>query len=565
MRIEPLRYSRRTLIEMMFGTAAAAGLLATGNGCGQVNKLLSGALPANGELLSTNHRTGHRLRDVPASLPKQIPNSEPQPTARHRCVIVGAGVAGLSAAWHLLPATDDVLVLELETTPGGTSQSGSHGEFYFPWGAHYLPVPQADNEPLVKFLMQCGVLELGGTPPAIQPAEQYLCRDPEERVFAAGQWHDGLFPETLATVDDRQQLDRYRDEMLRLSQKRDDEGRRLFALPTKLSSTGPEARQLDSISMSQWMDEHGFDSPLLRWLVDYACRDDYGLHTEQTSAWAGLFYFAARMAGDHDESQSVLTWPEGNGFLVNKLIEPLGQRLRLGHAVMRITPRDLADKHSTFLLDVLDTANDTWSTIEAEHVIVAVPQFIASRILDRQWLDALETQRLLPHDVFTYGSWIVANVHLSDRPAEAGFPMSWDNVAMSSGSLGYVNATHQMGLDHGATVLTWYQALPDDAPPIVRERLMNLTWAEAAETVIMDLEITHPDIRPLITRLDVMRWGHAMPQPRVGAIFHPARIAARQSIGNVHFACTDLSGIALFEEAFEYGRDVASQVHSVVR
>ena len=46
--------------------------------------------------------------------------------------------------------------------------------------------------------------------------------------------------------------------------------------------------------MAEWMNERAL-RPRLRWWVDYACRDDYGMTLDQTSAWAGLFYFCSRV------------------------------------------------------------------------------------------------------------------------------------------------------------------------------------------------------------------------------------------------------------------------------
>ena len=45
----------------------------------------------------------------------------------------------------------------------------------------------------------------------------------------------------------------------------------------------------DSLSMAAWLDREGFDSRWLRWMVDYACRDDYGAVSDDVSAWAGVF------------------------------------------------------------------------------------------------------------------------------------------------------------------------------------------------------------------------------------------------------------------------------------
>ncbi|EMI53239.1 flavin monoamine oxidase family protein [Rhodopirellula sallentina] len=577
---EPLRYSRRQLMEMVFGSAATASLIASGVGCGHLDKMFAGTLPPSGELLTPNHQLGHRLREPAAESAIDSGDASPQPAAgetkHHQCVIIGAGASGLSAARHLLKSgIDDFVVLELEQTPGGTSRSGqwSSGEGdddktnggRFPWGAHYLPVPMADNRPLVDFLIECDVLQETDdrTFPddrTLIAAENFLCREPEERVFANGQWHAGLFPFSIATEQDQQQLARFRSEMAAMAQQRGDDGKRLFAIPCAESSEDTATRELDRISMSDWLSRNEFDSPLLAWLVDYACRDDYGLHADQTSAWAGLFYFAARVPDGSDESQPVLTWPEGNGFLIDRLCESVGDRLQLGKAVMRVARVDAATDASPLTIDIIDAETNETTALQANHVIVAVPQFIASKILSPELARSRPTSPTATPAVFSYGSWLVANVYLSGRPAEAGFPMSWDNVVMESGSLGYVNSVHQTGRDHGPTVLTWYQALPDDVPAELRVKLLGLTWAEAAETVLSDLELAHPDIRGLVNRLDVMVWGHAMPQPRVGTLFDPVRRRAAEPIGNVHFACTDLTGLALFEEAFAHGHRAATEV-----
>ena len=65
-----------------------------------------------------------------------------------------------------------------------------------------------------------------------------------------------------------------------------------------------------------------------------------------------------------------------------------------------------------------------------------------------------------------------------------------------------------------------------------------------------DLTAAHPELRSLATGLQVMRWGHAMIRPRPGFLWGGARQAAAESLGaNLHFAHSDLGGLALFEEA----------------
>ena len=192
---------------------------------------------------------------------------------------------------------------------------------------------------------------------------------------------------------------------------------------------------------------------------------------------------------------------------------------------------------------------------DADHVIFAAPQFVTPYVVR-----GLRGERGDAIGRFEYGSWMVANLHLHARPRENGFPLAWDNVAYDSPSLGYVVATHQRGVDHGATVLTYYYPLLDDNPRTGRTRLMSLNWAEWADVALSDLERMHPDLRPLVDRLDVMRWGHAMIRPSPGFRFGAARSAAARPFRGVHFAHSDLSGIPLFEEAFYHGLRAGEEV-----
>ncbi|KLU01580.1 hypothetical protein RISK_006427 [Rhodopirellula islandica] len=545
-----LRYTRRDLLSSVLGVGSLACV-----GCDSLSSRWSGALPFAGAFLSPNREIGHRLR-VPTS--ERFTDSSDAPRRRVSCVIVGGGVAGLAAGYELLQSgVDDFLVLELESSPGGTSRSTqytseSFGSLRAPWGAHYLPLPGPGNEPLQAFLRDCGVLDEHGA-----AAEHMLCRDPEERVWADGRWQSGLLPMRDATPEDVAQIERFQTEISEFALRTGNDGKPWFALPTSRGTEDPEPLSLDQISMQQWMRDREFDSPCLLWLVDHSCRDDYGLRADQTSAWAGIFYFAARLidASQSTDSAPVLTWPEGNGFLVDQLAQRIGDRIETNRAVLSMNE----DEPGTQTLHVLDTPTQQSTRITAESVILAVPQFIACRLLEDSLGDTKQ-ERIHQARSFQYGSWLVANIVLKDRPKETHSWMCWDNVRYQSTSLGYVNAGHQTGSDHGGTVITWYQALTGDNAALTRTELLNLTWDEAAEVVCSDLEIMHPDIRQRIETLDIMVWGHAMIQPTVGSRSNPQLKSASQPIGNIHFAASDLSGVALFEEAFDHGRRAAQAV-----
>jgi len=503
-----------------------------------------------GEIVGTSDVFGHRLRD-------EVFEVSPDAWINVPVVIVGGGVAGLTAAWRLQNSgIKDFVLIELENAPGGTSRSGSNGSISFPWGAHYIPAPMKENTALVSLLAEIGVVE--GKDKDGEPivGEQFLCRDPEERVFYKGRWYEGLYLHAGASEDDERQLQKFNTEVDQWISWRDGRGRRAFTLPVSACSDDAEVTALDGLSMNDWMNERRLVSPRLRWWVDYACRDDYGMTLEQTSAWAGLFYFCSRVVAPKVESQSLITWPEGNGRLVSHLFERVKPNIQLDRAAVEVIP---VHENGSDRVDVitLDRNGRNPRGFRADRVIFAAPQFMARHIV-RPYRDNPP-----PHIAeFQFGAWMVANLTLKDRPKQSprDFPLAWDNVFYESPSLGYVVATHQRGIERGPTVLTYYYPLCDENPRVARTRLLETDWRGWAEIALTDLSRAHMDIRHLVERLDVMRWGHAMIRPRTGFMWGSARREGAKPFRSIHFAHSELSGVALFEEAFDVGLRVADEV-----
>ncbi len=299
-----------------------------------------------GSFVNDSFPTGHRLRDhATFAAPKQ--------QIRVPIVIVGGGMAGLNAAWHLdRRGFRDFVLLEMEQRAGGNSRWGENEISQFPWAAHYVPVP-AKGESLARELFEeLGIWHAG------QWDERMLCFDPQERLFINGHWQEGIEPEDGATVRDREQYRRFQGMIAQFRATGE------FTIPM---DRGLKPSPLDRTSMADWLAEQRFDSPLLRWYINYACRDDYGALARDTSAWAGIQYFASR----EPEEKGPLTWPEGNGWIAGRLIAKLGRYVRSGSLVYRVardgrTLRVFAEKTEYI----------------AEAVIWAAPTFIASYIIE---------------------------------------------------------------------------------------------------------------------------------------------------------------------------------------
>ena len=542
----PVSPSRREVIAALAGLPALAAFL---EACGPRG---AKAPRYDGEIVGGSATLGHRLRG---------PELHLRPDARTERVgtaILGGGISGLSAAWTLARAGySDFRLFEAEPEIGGNARSGRNDVSRYPWAAHYVPVPAGENRALEALLDEAGAI--AGRGPDGRPVwdEGALIREPEERLFFHGQWVEGLYPRLGATHDDLAQFARFEQEMRVLSAARDAKGLRAFALPRRLSSRDVEFAALDRISMAAWLARNGFTSRRLLWFVEYGCRDDFGSSLEETSAWAGIHYFAARLEGAslEEDPAPFLTWPEGNGRLVTVLSRATAGKVQTGALVFDVEPS--AEGVS---IRYLDAARDEVVRVEARHAVSAMPHFVA-----RYAVAPLRSRSPGPEVAFDYVPWLVANVTLRERPEPHGFPMAWDNVTYDSRSLGYVVATHQTGSDHGPTVLTWYHAFAGEETEPARKRLLAAGWADLAASVVADLSVAHRDIAGKVERVDLYRWGHAMSRPAPGSLFSPGRVRAAEPVGRLRFAHADLSGLPLFEEANDAGVRAAESILSEER
>ena len=463
---------------------------------------------------------GHRLRDHAAF-------RTPARHVRIPIVIVGAGMAGLSAAWRLdKRGFHDFAVLEMEKQPGGNARWGENNLTKFPWAAHYVPVP-AKGESLARDLFEeLGIFREG------KWDERALCFDPQERLFLHGRWQEGIEPETGATARDREQYRRF-NELIREFRASGE-----FTIPME---RGARPSALDRQSMAEWLAARRFESPYLRWYIDYACRDDYGALARHTSAWAGIHYFASR----EPEEKGPLTWPEGNGWIAERLIAKLGRYLRPAEAAYRIE-RDR--NHYRVLTESAEYA--------CEAVVFAAPTFLASYLIE-------DVPRA---SGFQYSPWLTANLTLDHLPEQKGAEPAWDNVIFDSPALGYVNATH-MSVSSRAdrTVWTFYWSLAEHAPAHARALLLAKDWGFWKEAILDDLERPHPDSRQCVSRIDIMRMGHAMVRPTVGFVFSDERRRWTKPLGRIFFANSDLSGFSIFEEAQFRGVQAADRALASLR
>jgi len=523
-------------------SSAAAGLL----GFGAFQSCNRSSMELTGSLNGPDMALGHKVREMMEMKPVEV--------AREDVVIIGGGVAGLSAGRWLNKNGTSFKLLELEAETGGNSRSGSNRLGRFPLGAHYLPLPSLRHTNLLQFLEECNVIT--GYQDNIPLYNDYnLCFDPKERLFIEHHWQDGLIPNEGISADERSDIKKFHELIHHYRELIGKDGKFAFDIPVDESSKDPGLLALDTITMAQYLKDRGLTSEPLRWYVNYCCCDDFGSTIEETSAWAGIHYFASRKGkAANASSDDVLTWPEGNGFLVDNLRKNIIDKIVSKSVVLGVTPnQDSVD------VDYFDASSNTIKRIKAKSAVVAVPTFVAKHLV--------RAKRDIDFNSFQYAPWMVANIIVDSWLGERrGETLAWDNVLYGSQSLGYVVAQHQeTQMASREKTITYYRALTGSDCAASRKVAMETKWESWRDSIFADLKTAHRDIDQYAKQMDVWIWGHGMIRPSPGFIWGNTRQAARQSIDNkIFFAHSDLSGISVFEEAFESGVRAATQLMKTI-
>lgn len=570
--------------------SAALGLAAALPAC---TKFTSWGLPITVYLPGMD--AGHSLRGNTHTI---APSSE----RRVKVAILGSGAAGLFAAWRLVKSGFSDFVLVEGPELGGNCAAGTFNstqEFYqaspsallrehhqpYPRGAHYLPLPSMESTHIRELLLDMGVIEAAAYSPTPRYDERVLVHTPEDRLLIDGQWQDGLIPRHNIPTSEIAEQQRFFAYIEQLKGLRGSDGKRPFCVPLALSSQDTTWRDLDKISFADWLKRNHYTAPSLLWYLDYACRDDYGINLAQTSAWAGLHYFASRgeqinrsgrgeqidhssrgeniNSSSRDEPASnahdgaVLTWPDGLNPLIRHMTAMLSAAQRMTGMATKVH-----EQGNTVAVDVLDSKTKTASRLIADHVICAMPLHVAAHVVSNiKELGFNLTQHGAHH-----APWQVSNFFIHRFPDEPeAHPLAWDNVVYGSRGLGFVNSTHQLirTAKPQYSVMTAYHAYAGEDAKQVRQRLQHASADELFAMAVQDLDAAYGwgnrlKARQYVKQVEITLRGHAMSSPTTGFLNNVGiqNLIAQHS--RIQFAHSDLSGLSIFEEAAWWG-DVAAR------
>jgi len=266
----------------------------------------------------------------------------------HDTIVIGAGVTGLTAAWRLVEAGQDVVVLEARDRVGGRLRTEQHGEAHFEVGGQWV---SPDQDALIALLDELGL-------------ETYARHREGDSLYLdrAGVRHtfDGVdLPVSATTVAAMNQLTKQLDALAAQT----DPDR-----PWELEG----AERLDSITFQAWLEEQ---------CDDVEARDNIALYVGPAMLTKPAHSFSALQAVVMAASAGSFSHLVDADFILDRrvvgglqsvplaLADRLGDRLRLGQDVTSIVwSEDGATVH---------VGSERY---DAARVVLAVPPTLVSRI-----------------------------------------------------------------------------------------------------------------------------------------------------------------------------------------
>ena len=415
---------------------------------------------------------------------------------RHEVVVVGGGLAGLTAAWELRDR--DVVVLEAVDRVGGRLRSEPRGDVWLNFGAHVFGGPSSATGALLRAAGvearpvpgRLAAAEMGGRVVSRGPVEAMpllLPLSPRGRV-------------ALARTGAR----------LRLAV------RRYAAVAEPRPGESHAERQqrmldfMDDRSMADFLGPLPADADgLLRATLTRSSGEPEDLH-----AGYGVGYF--HLVWDRE---SGLSWNVvgGSAVLPQTLAASLGDSVRLGTRVTEVV--ESADGVEV----AYQAADGSDHQITAGAAVVTVPAYAAPGILPG--LPAATRGAL---EQIPYGPYVVGAFLTDERR-----PMPWDGI--------YALATPQRSFsmlfntanvlprprDSGGSLMVY-------AAADLARALAGQQDAEIERSFRDDLFAIYPDARRVLREVVIHRWDRGIPYPRPGRAALQAELT--RPLGRIHLA-----------------------------
>lgn len=494
---------------------------------------------------------GHKLRDHQLIRESWKSASE---ISEVDTLIAGAGVAGLSCAYHLHKQGKQFLIIDPLDRAGGTSAAIDCGEMQVPIGAHYLMTPPTEATEIRLFLKEIGAIEKNISGLDIYRSDLLLnSLRPQERSFYINHWTEGI-GDSLGDLPQSVALRKFHKFWQFLSQLKGNDGRRWFSIPTEKSSRDPKALELFDINFVEYLKKAEIWDEQVEYVVNFACMDDYGCLANEVSAWLGWHYFACRPYSDLSQT---LTSVSGNGWLVEELQSRIPKSSKQWSTVLASIRR-----HPRGLECLLTNSQGLWWKQIVKKLVYAGKNHVLKHLCSEKWyltgLSQISSQLLKNQKL-----WLTTQIQFNKLPADILNSIHWDNVDVHSKSVGYIHANHQDFNNQDQQVITHYFPVSAKLGWHNKE-LFNQSPAQLKQLIIDDLYHSSPELIPYIAKMIFRPTGHAMSIPTKNQRL-PSLIKSQSApaIGDLILCNSDSYGLPLFEEAFQAGYNASQSIAKI--
>jgi monoamine oxidase len=473
-----MSHSRRDFIKFVVAGSVAAG-------CPIDTALLpapDSAAPAP-SMHSEHFEVCHQIRDGHVF-------DRPGPTKKAGVVIIGGGVAGLSAA-YFLGDKNDWLLLEKEDHFGGNAYQEEFAGQPFATGSAYAYRDDAGDQLAAELGLK--LLLVSNPDPTIV-----------NKTFVPDTWKTGLdqlpYPKDVIAS-----FKKFRDDIMKLDLK--SHAMELDAQPFT-NFTSAYAKEV-----TQWWDDYG--------------PSNWGATTEDTSAYVAVDAFQGLINGEDDQR---VILPGGLGCITHRLVEILPPKYKdrmLGEAtVVAIVPEAGGVNVTYFHAGQL-------TTVSAKAAIVCVPKLIASRLITE--LPA-EQKKAMHHT--RYAPYPVVNVIFDQPVYNRGYDTWCPGNTFTDFIVADWTVRNSPGYKQKNNILSFYTPLREYQRSTL---LQEENCKSLAANVLADFQKLLPEFNVNPVEVRIYRRGHPMFIAAPGQ-FTKNRLAAAHPLDRIYFGNADSGG-----------------------